>query len=237
MEGRGSIEARGLGKDFEVGDETLVVLDGVDFDVDAGEALVITGPSGTGKSTLLHLIGTLERPSRGTLEVNGRPVTDLDDVDLARFRNREVGFVFQDHHLLPQYTVLENVLLPTLAFGEHGSLRSRAERLLDSVGLSHRVDHRPAQLSGGERQRAAIARALINDPSILLCDEPTGNLDPETADRVADLLFELHEAAGSTLIAVTHSLALAGRFPRRLGVDKGRLTTLTGAEPASSGGA
>ena len=145
--------------------------------------------------------------------------------------------MFQDHHLLPQYTVLENVLLPTLAFGEHGSLRSRAERLLDSVGLSHRVDHRPAQLSGGERQRAAIARALINDPSILLCDEPTGNLDPETADRVADLLFELHEAAGSTLIAVTHSLALAGRFPRRLGVDKGRLTTLTGAEPASSGGA
>lgn len=200
----------------------MEVLRGVSFEMSAGEASAITGPSGSGKSTLLHLIGTLDEPSLGTIEIDGRRPATLSEPEQAVFRSQVIGFVFQDHHLLPQYSVLENVLIPALASGSTGEEeRERARLLLERVGLSHRLDHRPAALSGGERQRAAVARALINQPRLLLCDEPTGNLDTHTADKVADLLFELHAESGMIMIVVTHSLGLAGRFQRRFELKEG----------------
>jgi lipoprotein-releasing system ATP-binding protein len=215
-------------KSFETGAATVEVLRGVSLALDPGEAVAITGPSGSGKSTLLHLLGTLEPPTSGTITIDGTDPFALSEPELARFRNEVVGFIFQDHHLLPQYSVLENVLMPTLAFpGKAGpGVGERARRLLERVGLGHRLGHLPAELSGGERQRVAVARALINGPSLLLCDEPTGNLDRKTADAVADLLFELHSEVsseeGGILVVVTHSLALAERFGRRLELDEGR---------------
>jgi lipoprotein-releasing system ATP-binding protein len=211
-------------KSFASGRRTLEVLRGVTFELGGGDALAVTGPSGSGKSTLLHLIGTLDRPSSGSIELDGHSPHDLPEPELALFRNRNVGFVFQDHHLLPQYTVLENVLLPAFAPGaESGTaIEARAGELLERVGLGERLDHRPAELSGGEAQRVAVARALIQRPRLLLCDEPTGNLDPETARSVAELLFELHAAHRNILIVVTHSLELAARFARRCELREGR---------------
>jgi lipoprotein-releasing system ATP-binding protein len=203
--------------------EPVEVLRGISFEMGEGEALAITGPSGSGKSTLLHLIGSLDRPSSGTIEIDGTNPFALPEPKLAWFRNRTIGFVFQDSHLLPQYTVLENVLVPSLAF-KGPSMESRAAELLERVGLGHRMTHRPAELSGGERQRAAVARALLNRPRLLLCDEPTGSLDRAAATSVADLLFELHEAERTVLIAVTHSLDLAARFARRCELLEGRCT-------------
>ena len=221
--------AEELCKRFESGFAAPVeVLRGVSFQLEAGETMAVTGPSGSGKSTLLHLLGTLEPPSSGTVRLDGRDPFVLTEPELARFRNQTIGFVFQDHHLLPQYSVLENVLMPTLAFA--GSDRSRSEgwarQLLDRVGLVHRLAHRPAELSGGERQRVAVARALVNRPALVLCDEPTGNLDRATAEAVSDLLFELHEEAGNILLVVTHSDALAQRFGRRLMMSEGRAVDL-----------
>jgi len=214
-------------KSFSTEMHRVDVLRGVSFELDLGEALAITGPSGAGKSTLLHLIGTLDTPTSGRVEIGGQDPHALTEPELARFRNGTIGFVFQDPHLLPQYTALENVLLPTLAFpGGDGSPRSRAEELLDRVGLAGRVDHRPAELSGGERQRVAVARALINGPRLLLCDEPTGSLDRATADAVAALLFELHEDAGNVMIVVTHNLELAERTKRRFELRGGSCTEL-----------
>lgn len=217
-----------LEKTYRAGEGTAAVpvLRGITFEQAAGERLAITGPSGCGKSTLLQIIGTLDTPTAGQVEISGVRPFELDGDELARFRNREVGFVFQDHHLLPQYSVLENVLVPTLAFGAADlrpgmGTRERALELLDRVGLSHRLEHRPAELSGGERQRVAVARALINGPGLLLCDEPTGSLDPKTADSVGDLLLELHQAENTILIVVTHSMELAERFPRRLDLQEG----------------
>jgi lipoprotein-releasing system ATP-binding protein len=206
-----------LHKSFQSGRRTLEVLRGVSLALGGGEALAVTGPSGSGKSTLLHLIGTLDRPTSGRIELDGRSPLDLPEPELAAFRNRNVGFVFQDHHLLPQYTVLENVLLPALAPGADSgpAVEERARELLGRVGLGDRLDHRPAELSGGEAQRVAVARALVQAPRLLLCDEPTGNLDPRTALTVAELLFELHRAHRNILIVVTHSLELAARFSRR----------------------
>lgn len=209
-------------KRFETRHHAVEVLTGVSFGLDAGESLVITGPSGSGKSTLLHLVGTLDEPTSGQIRIGDVDPFGMAEPELAAFRNSSIGFVFQDHHLLPQYDVLENVLVPTFASPEGGGDRERAERLLDRVGLSHRLDHQPAELSGGERQRVSIARALINSPRLLLCDEPTGNLDVETASSVADLLLELHEQEGNLLIAVTHSLELADRFPRHFELREGR---------------
>ena len=198
------------------------VLREVSFETAPGESLVITGPSGSGKSTLLHVLGTLDAPSSGRIEIDGQDPFALSEPELARFRNRGIGFVFQDHHLLPQYSVLENVLIPTLAFrDDNGNVRDRARELIERVGLGHRVDHRPAELSGGERQRTAVARALINRPALLLCDEPTGSLDGARAGEVADLLFELHRQETGILIGVTHSPALAGRFERRFELREG----------------
>jgi lipoprotein-releasing system ATP-binding protein len=216
-----------VAKHFDLRNTRVDVLRGISFEMTSGHSLAVTGPSGSGKSTLLHLIGTLDVPSSGTITIDGKEPFLRPEPELARFRNESIGFVFQDSHLLPQYTVLENVLLPTLAFpGSGGPGREEAAELLDRVGLSHRLDHQPAELSGGERQRVAIARALINGPGLLLCDEPTGNLDVESADAVAELLAELHGDEKNILIVVTHSLELAARFERRFELREGLCSEL-----------
>ncbi len=201
------------------------VLRGVSFELRAGDSLAILGPSGSGKSTLLHLIGTLDRPTTGSIEIDGEVPHDLAERELAAFRNRRVGFVFQDHHLLPQYTVLENVLVPAMAPSSNADSEevvNRARELIDRVGLGDRLHHRPAELSGGESQRVAVARSLIHRPTLLLCDEPTGNLDRETARNVASLLLDLHRQENSILLAVTHSLELASLLDRRFELQEGR---------------
>ena len=221
-------------KSYDTEAGVVDVLRGISLVLGAGEALAVTGPSGSGKSTLLHLAATLETPTSGSIRIGGEAAHDLPERELAAFRSRRVGLVFQDHYLLPQYTMLQNVLLPTVASGGGGNTaEERARRLLQTVGLGARVDHRPAQLSGGERQRAAIVRALINRPNLLLCDEPTGNLDAETAEAVADLLLELHAEGDSALIVVTHSLELAARLPRRVELRGGLLAE---APPAPAAG-
>jgi lipoprotein-releasing system ATP-binding protein len=206
-------------------DGELVILDGIDLDLTGGDELAIVGPSGSGKSTLLHLIGGLDQPTSGTIEVDGRGLAELAGRALALYRNTSVGFVFQDHHLLPQCTALENVLIPTLPTG--GASKDRLDRarwLIDRVGLAGRVRHRPSELSGGERQRVAIARALVNHPKLLLCDEPTGNLDQVQATRVGELLIDLASESQAILMIVTHSAELAGRLKRRMELRAGRLT-------------
>jgi lipoprotein-releasing system ATP-binding protein len=228
-----SLAVHDVHKRYETGSDPVVVLNGASLDLAPGEALAITGPSGSGKSTLLHLIGTLDRPTSGTIEIGGTDPFRLSEPELARFRNQRIGFVFQDSHLLPQYTVLENVLVPTVAFPDKGAdpkaAEARAVELLQRVGLGHRLKHRPAELSGGERQRAAVARALINRPGLLLCDEPTGSLDRAASGAVADLLFELHAAERTILIVVTHSLDLAARFPHRCELVEGRCVPFSAA--------
>lgn len=219
-----SLKVSCIQKSFGSETRSVEVLRGVSFEMNQGQRLALTGPSGSGKSTLLHLIGTLDTPSAGDIEINGENPFALSEPRLAKFRNRVIGFVFQDHHLLPQYTVLENVLIPTLAFKRRsGEDEIRARTLLEGVGLSHRLSHRPAALSGGECQRVAVARALMNQPSLLLCDEPTGNLDRDTADTVISLLFELHRTEQNILIVVTHNLELAARFERRFELVNGRV--------------
>ncbi len=221
-----------LRKSYPTPTAPLVVLDGVDLALDSGEAVAITGPSGSGKSTLLHILGTIDTPTEGDITLDGDDPFSLAEAELARFRNLRVGFVFQDHYLLPQCTVLENVLVPTFASRSRdgdgagvgdGQAEARAAELLARVGLTERVDHRPSELSGGERQRAAIARALIQRPGLLLCDEPTGNLDLRNARTMGDLLLELQENLGCTLVAVTHSVELAERFQRRFTLSGGQL--------------
>jgi lipoprotein-releasing system ATP-binding protein len=207
-----------LRKEYPTPTQPLVVLRGVDLTLSPGERLAIVGPSGSGKSTLLNILGTLDRPTGGGVRLAGVDPFALQPTELAAFRSRSVGFIFQDHHLLPQCTALENVLLPRLALGKTTEDdRRRAVELLGQVGLADRVTHLPAELSGGERQRVAIARALVNRPALLLCDEPTGNLDAKTADTVADLLLSLTRE--TILIGVTHSAHLAERFghTRRMG--------------------
>ena len=217
------LEVSEVHKSFETEGDPVEVLRGVSFDLHRKQSLAITGPSGSGKSTLLHLVGTLDSPTSGRITIDGQDPYSLSEPDLARFRNDSVGFIFQDHHLLPQYSVLENLLVPTLAFPrKDDGTEDRARELVERVGLTHRIDHRPAELSGGERQRVAVARALINGPSLLLCDEPTGSLDHATAESVAALLFELHGEEDNILIVVTHSLELAERFENRFELREGR---------------
>ena len=217
---------RDLYKEYPTPSDPLVVINEVSFEMNRGESLVIMGPSGSGKSTLLYMLGTLETPTRGSIEVNSRNPLTLDETALAAFRNEQVGFIFQEHHLLPQCSALENVLIPTMAPSSAqtpAEAKQRALSLLERVGLSGRIDHRPAELSGGERQRVAIARALVNKAPLILADEPTGNLDRHTADAVADLMLELHREENTILITVTHSLELAARFPRRAELTDGKL--------------
>ncbi|KAB2642729.1 MAG: ABC transporter ATP-binding protein [Verrucomicrobia bacterium] len=204
------------------------VLNGISLTIAEGETVAITGPSGCGKSTLLNLLGALDQADSGEIRVAGRDLTKLDAQQLADFRNTTVGFVFQLHHLLPQCTVLENVLVPSIVRkdADRAALRARAAQLLGAVGLSHRLDHRPGQLSGGERQRAAVARALINSPKLLLADEPTGALDRASAERLADLLAEVHQREKITIVMVTHSPELACRMGRMLPLLDGRLSAV-----------
>jgi lipoprotein-releasing system ATP-binding protein len=196
----------------------LRILDRVSLRLDRGQAAAIMGPSGSGKSTLLYILGALDPPSSGTVTLEGTNPYSLSEADQAAFRNERIGFVFQDHSLLPQCSVLENVLTPTLvapAAARNGDDERRAREILAQVGLADRLEHRPGELSGGEKQRAAIARALIRNPRLLLCDEPTGNLDASIADSVADLLLDLHATHNTILVVVTHSASLAQRFPMR----------------------
>jgi len=219
------LEARDVAKVFVGGDGTrLQILDGIDIRVDAGEAIAIIGASGAGKSTLLHILGALDGPSAGQVFLGGRDVSVLDDEEMAAVRNRHVGFVFQFHHLLREFTALENVMMPALVGGSgHGAARDRARALLAEVGLERRETHKPRQLSGGEQQRVAVARALVNEPLVLLADEPSGNLDKHTSGRLHDLLFELRERRNLSLVVVTHNADLAGRATRVLELDSGRL--------------
>ena len=207
------LQVADLTKSYPTARGPLTVLSDVSFSLAPGDAAAVMGPSGSGKSSLLYILGALEPPTSGTVSLDGRNPFQLAPNDLAAFRNASIGFVFQDHCLLPQCTVLENVLIPTLVASDAGDAVARAKTLIDQVGLSDRVDHRPAELSGGERQRVAIARALIRNPRLLLCDEPTGNLDRASADSVASLLFDLHRRQQTILIAVTHSAQLAEKFP------------------------
>jgi ABC-type lipoprotein export system ATPase subunit len=206
------------------GGTPLEVLRGLSMDVARGESIAIVGPSGCGKSTLLNLIGTLDQPTDGAIDFDGRNLIALNDDELALLRNREMGFIFQNHHLLPQCTVMENVLVPTLAHGRAtGEEEERARHLLNRVGLGERLSHRPGQLSGGERQRVAVVRALINQPQLLLADEPTGALDQTTADQLGQLLVELNAEENVTLITVTHSEKLAARMTRTVELKDGQI--------------
>ena len=204
-----------LSKEYPTPRGALAILSGVDLQLSRGDAVAVTGPSGSGKSTLLYVVGGLEPPTGGTVTLDGRDPFAMGERELAAFRNSEIGFIFQDHCLLPQLTVLENVLAPTLVAGTRGDDVERARSLLAEVGLSERLEHRPAELSGGEKQRAALARALVLRPTLLLADEPTGNLDHEAAERVGSLLVELHRRQETILIVVTHSAELAARLPTR----------------------
>ena len=210
------LEARNLSKEYLVPDGKLPVLSALDLVFNPGDSAAIVGPSGSGKSTLLYVLGALEPPTAGTVLLDGVNPFALDEKRLAAFRNEQIGFVFQDHHLLPQCSVLENVLIPTLvAGGKEQDFEAVARKLLDEVGLSQRLHHRPHALSGGERQRVAVARALVRGPRVLLCDEPTGNLDHEATETVASLLLELHRRQNTILVLVTHNQQLAQRLARR----------------------
>jgi lipoprotein-releasing system ATP-binding protein len=209
---------------FPTRGEPLVVLRGCSLELEPGQSVAIVGPSGSGKSTFLYIVGTLDRPSTGSVRLAGQDPFTFDEPRLAAFRNERIGFVFQDHHLLPQCSVLENILLPALATGGvTPELVERGRELVARVGLAARIDHRPAELSGGERQRAAVARALLRRPRLVLADEPTGNLDRTNAAAIGDLLLELQKQEGNMLIVVTHSPELARRFSRQYELDDGRL--------------
>ncbi len=209
-------------KTFEHEGRSLEVLQGIDLEVSRGEMATIVGPSGAGKSTLLHLIGTLDLPTEGRILYDGVDVTAFGGSELAEFRNRTIGFVFQFHHLLPEFNAVENVMMPGLIHGNR-RLETRARALLDEVGLSHRLTHRPGELSGGEQQRVALARALLMEPSLILADEPTGNLDSASSDAVQDLFFELNRSHGTTFLIVTHSRDFAAMMPRRVSMKDGRI--------------
>ena len=201
----------------------LEVLRGVDFHVEAGEVVSIVGASGAGKTTLLQILGTLDLPDAGSLTIDGHPTTGLSRKQLSEFRNSNLGFVFQFHRLLPEFNALENVLMPAWIGGQSTpQARPRAEQLLQDLGLSHRLDHNPAELSGGEQQRVAVARALMNSPKVLFADEPSGNLDSENAAMLHDLFFELREKTGQTIVMVTHNEDLANRADRSLRMADGR---------------
>jgi len=221
--GRG-LRVTDLHKEYPTPAEPLAVLRGVNLSMEPGEAVAVVGPSGSGKSTLLNILGTLDRPTSGQYVLDGVDPFGLGVNDLAHFRSGRVGFIFQDHHLLPQCTATENVLVARLAAGKVGREdTARAADLLRLVGLEGRATHVPAELSGGERQRVAIARALMNRPSLLLCDEPTGNLDPKTSQSVGDLLRAVTAQTTAMLVVVTHSAALAETMPRRVRMEEGRL--------------
>ena len=225
------LSLREVTKEYRASDAAAVirVIQDVTLEIARGESVAIVGPSGSGKSTLLNLMGTLDLPTHGTITLDGQDLTHLDELRLAAVRNRQIGFVFQAHHLLPQCSVLENVLVPTLTTPDPAAREGavgRARKLLDKVGLGPRVSHRPGQLSGGERQRVAVVRALINEPKLLLADEPTGALDRTSAQGLGDLLVQLNREEGVTLVVVTHALDLANRMGRVLELRDGHLNKI-----------
>jgi lipoprotein-releasing system ATP-binding protein len=226
------LEARALRKVYRGGDgNPIEVLSGIDFTVSRGEFVAIVGASGSGKSTLLHLLGALDSPSGGTVRLAGQAYESESSDGLAAIRNRKVGFVFQFHHLLREFTALENVMMPLLIAGEDDAgARSRAEELLAAVGLAGRMSHRPSQLSGGEQQRAAVARALVGDPLVVLADEPSGNLDSANSERLHDLFAHLSREFETALVVVTHNRQLAARADRVLSLEGGHLVPLSGVE-------
>ena len=219
------LRAAGVCKSFRTGEGSIEVLKGVDLDVAAGERLAIVGASGVGKSTLLHVLGTLDHPSAGRVLFRGEDLFARDRSQLARFRNTSLGFIFQFHHLLPEFNAVENVMMPGLIGGrDFSEMRARASRLLEEVGLEHRIEHPVGKLSGGERQRVAVARALVLEPALLLADEPTGNLDPKTGDQVLELLLEVNRTHGTALVVVTHSPGLARKLGRQAVLTEGYLS-------------
>ena len=229
--GQAVIRAESLGKTYAEGRLRTHVFDGLDFSTQAGETVAIVGASGAGKSTLLHLLGGLDTPTAGEVYVAGQKMSALSDAARGQLRNRALGFVYQFHHLLPEFTALENVTLPVLLGGtEAGEASMRAKSLLEAVGLGHRLEHKPGELSGGERQRAAVARALVNQPACVLGDEPTGNLDEKTAATVFELMLELNRAQRTSLVMVTHDRRLARRLDRVLELREGRLWELAAGE-------
>jgi lipoprotein-releasing system ATP-binding protein len=217
------LEVCNISKEYSMPGQQLQVLAGIDLSLRAGDSASIVGPSGSGKSTLLYILGALEPPTGGTVTLSGQNPYEMNEKRLAAFRNEKIGFVFQDHHLLPQCSVLENVLIPTLVAKRDDSVEDRARDLLKQVGLSHRIDHRPHELSGGEKQRVALARALIMKPMVLLCDEPTGNLDHASTQSAVLLLLDLHKRQQNILIVVTHNLDVAGRFAAKYRLEDARL--------------
>ncbi len=218
-----ALSAKKLCRHHTKGGQRIDILTGVDLEIAPGECLSVIGPSGSGKSTFLQILGLLDRPSSGSLELDGQEVGQLGAGGRAAVRSRKVGFVFQAHNLLPEHTALMNAMLPVrLAGGSLSTARARATALLEAVGLGGRLNHKPGELSGGEQQRVALARALVMGPGLVLADEPTGNLDPTTAAGVFDVMLSLNRQLGSSLVVVTHSLELAARFPRRLRLDGGR---------------
>lgn len=218
------VVARDVKKNFLHEGTVVEVLRGVDLVISSGEMVCVVGASGAGKSTLLHLLGTLDLPTSGSITCEGRDVTQLSSSELAAFRNQRIGFVFQFHHLLPEFTALENVMMPGLVRGmRRPPLEKKSQELLEEVGLGHRLKHRPGELSGGEQQRVALARALVMEPALILADEPTGNLDSATSDAIHKLFFDLNARRGTTFLIVTHSRDLAARMPRVVSMRDGRV--------------